>query len=79
MLKELKEGNKVCELQRALYGLKQASREWHTKIDAVLRKFGIMVSSADPCIYYKGQGKTILMIAIYVDDMIIASADLNEI
>lgn len=30
-------------------------------------------------VYYKGQGKDIFLIAIYVDDIIIVSADLNEI
>lgn len=79
MLKQLRTGNKVCHLQKALYGLRQASREWHARLDSELRKFDTTSSSGDPCVYYKGQEEDIFLIAIYVDDIIIVSADLNEI
>lgn len=79
MLKELKSGDKVCKLRKVLYSLKQAGREWHTKFDKELRKYGALSSSADPCVYYKGQGEDIILILTYVDDIIIASKDLSKI
>jgi len=57
MLEKLKSGDKVCRLQKSLYGLKQSSREWNTRIDEELRRFGATASKADSCIYYKGKGK----------------------
>lgn len=57
MLKELRTGDKVCRLQKALYGLKQAGREWYTRFDMELKKFGAVASNADPCVYYKDREK----------------------
>lgn len=60
---------KVCKLNRAVYGLKQAGRQWNLKLDAALKKFGLIRCKTDPCIYFSGNLK--LIIAIYVDDFLI--------
>ena len=71
----------VCKLQKSLYGLKQSARCWNLVLDSFLKSNGYVQSSADPCIYCKvmlKNGKRILMIiAIYVDDTILASNDIN--
>jgi Reverse transcriptase (RNA-dependent DNA polymerase)./Integrase core domain. len=73
MLQELKIGDKVCLLKKSLYGLRQAGRSWHEKLDEMLRNFGAISTNADPCVYYTGQGEDILLIAVYVDDILVAS------
>lgn len=60
---------RVCKLNRAIYGLKQAGRQWNIKLDAALRKFGLVKSKLDPCLYYSGNLNH--LVAIYVDDFLI--------
>lgn len=79
MINELQKGNKVCLLKKALYGLRQAGRCWNSKIDEVLIKFGARKSTADPCIYFKGEGENIILISIYVDDILAASRSKERI
>jgi hypothetical protein len=69
--------NKCLRLKKALYGLKQGSRVWNQKLDKAMKKFGLEQSKYDTCLYYKFQDKKILMVAVYVDDMLIFSNDTN--
>ena len=64
---------KVCKLNKGLYGLKQGARLWNEKIDGYLKSHGFVSSDADPCIYVKVNEGKILIIALYVDDTILAS------
>jgi transposase InsO family protein len=60
---------RVCRLKKSIYGLKQAGREWNTKLDAALIRYGLNKSKMDPCIYYLKNGS--LIVAVYVDDFLI--------
>ena len=63
----------VCKLRKGLYGLKQGGRIWNVKINKCLRTQGYTPSDEDPCIYVKfNKGKNVI-IALYVDDTVIAS------
>lgn len=66
---------KVCKLRKAIYGLKQAGRQWFKRIDAVIKEFGLTQSKNDQCIYYIRNTKITMILALYVDDIIIASND----
>lgn len=68
---------KVCRLNRALYGLKQSSRVWNQKLDAALKKFGLTQSNHDPCVYNLFKESNILIVAIYVDDFVIFSNNME--
>lgn len=57
---------------KALYGLKQAGRQWYTKLDTELKTIGFTSSLADPCVYMLAKGGVKIIIAIYVDDILIA-------
>ncbi|EPZ35682.1 Reverse transcriptase, RNA-dependent DNA polymerase domain-containing protein, partial [Rozella allomycis CSF55] len=68
-------GGKVWKLKKALYGLKQAGRQWNLHIDQDLRKAGFNKCKADWCIYFKKENKRIVIVALYVDDIIIMSEE----
>lgn len=68
-----KDGPLVWRLNKSLYGLKQAGRTWHQKIDVALKRRGLSTLDADHCIYVKRDSKIVLIIALYVDDLLIAS------
>lgn len=64
--------NRVCRLQRSLYGLKQAPRCWNTRFVNYLIRLKFKKSDADPCLFIKKEGGHTLLLALYVDDGIIA-------
>lgn len=78
MLEKIKKGDKVRLLRKALYGLKQTGRCWNERIDREISKFGGKKTDADPCMYVKGEGRNMLLIAIYVDNIIFASQNESE-
>lgn len=68
--------NMVCKLRKALYGLKQAPRQWYAKINSFLMEnLGYSNCPYEPCIYTKHDGAMTSLIALYVDDLLIASSD----
>ena len=69
----------VCKLNKALYGIRQASRIWNLKLHSALVKFGLKQCMADPCIYSRIDGKETVIIAIWVDDGLIAGSNMNII
>lgn len=69
---------KVCKLKRSLYGLKQAPRCWNNTITEYILEIGFKQSESDPCLFKRGEGKHKLILALYVDDGLIASASPEE-
>ena len=45
--------DKVCKLQRSIRGLNQASRSWNHRFDEVVKEFGFLQNSDEPCVYKK--------------------------
>lgn len=66
---------RVCKLIKSLYGLKQASRCWNRKFTSFIRKFDFKTSESDPCVFVRNGKNGTMILAIYVDDGIIASED----
>lgn len=67
------QGDKVCLLKKALYGLKQSGRQWYKKLDEKLQQLHLKPLDSDPCVYLSKSGKDITLVAIYVDDLIVAT------
>lgn len=66
--------NKIYRLHKAIYGLKQASKAWYEKINNVLcEKLMFTKSLSEPCVYYKSNNGSIIIIALYVDDILLFS------
>ena len=71
--------SKVCKLLKSLYGLKQAPRCWNQRMESFLMKHGFKVSAADPCLYIKISNGKKLLLALYVDDGLIAATDMQDL
>ena len=61
--------NAVLELKRAIYGLKQAGFEWNVTLVKRLLEQGFTRSKLDPCIFWKREGESIILLGVYVDDV----------
>lgn len=66
-----------CKLIKSMYGLKQSSRVWNQTLNDVLINAGLERLKTDQCIYssIEKDKKSVLLVAIYVDDILIFSND----
>ncbi|GJS72277.1 retrovirus-related pol polyprotein from transposon TNT 1-94 [Tanacetum coccineum] len=68
----LREEVYVYKLNKALYGLKQAPRAWYDILSKFLLSQEFSKGTVDPTVFIRTQGKDILLLQIYVDDIIFA-------
>lgn len=71
--------DKVYKLNKALYGLRQAPRAWNEKLNKVLEKLNFMKCSKEPSLYQKQEDEHLLLVAIYVDDLLVCGSSLSMI
>ena len=71
--------NLVCKLSCSLYGLKQSPRCWNFVLKDQLLDMGLNCSENDPCVYEGIIDSERVMLAVYVDDMILAATSENVI
>ncbi|CAB4008956.1 Hypothetical predicted protein, partial [Paramuricea clavata] len=72
----------VCRLRRSIYDLKQSPCCWNSVLDRKLKNMGFVQTTDDPCIYIKEEGGEIFIIAMYVDDILLAGKNgqkINEV
>ena len=69
----------VCQLKKSLYGLKQAPQAWYAKMDNFLLENGFSRCHSDNIVYTKKVGKSLIILVLYVDDLILTSSDPNLI
>ncbi|KAH9726184.1 hypothetical protein KPL70_008163 [Citrus sinensis] len=72
--------NHVCRLIKSLYGLKQSPRQWYKRFDQFIQGQKFTRSEHDHCVYFRrlSDGAFIYLL-LYVDDMLIASKNRDEI
>ncbi|GJU43230.1 retrovirus-related pol polyprotein from transposon TNT 1-94 [Tanacetum coccineum] len=68
--------NHVYKLKKALYGLKQAPRAWYDLLSSFLLSQKFSKGTVDPTLFTRKEGKDILLVQIYVDDIIFALTNL---
>ena len=69
----------MCRLKKALYGLKQAPRAWYDKIHAYLIAHGFCNTPTESTLHVKREGDVFLVIALYVDDMLLSGPNEEHI
>ena len=67
-----KKKDMVCLLKKSIYGLKQSPRCWNQTLHNQLMKMGFNQTESEPCIYVRNDGKDLILLAVYVDDLLLA-------
>ena len=76
---QIKNFDLVCRLTKSLYGLKQAPRAWNLRFETFIRSLGLMNSESDKCLYIGTDNDVLIYLLLYVDDIIIATNDLQKL
>jgi hypothetical protein len=66
-----------CHLRKSIYGLKQVSKQWYLKFNKTIRSFSFKENEEDNCIYAKFRSWKFIFLILYVDDILLASSDVN--
>ncbi|GJZ57444.1 retrovirus-related pol polyprotein from transposon TNT 1-94 [Tanacetum coccineum] len=66
--------NHMYKLKKALYGLKQAPHAWYNMLSSFLISQDFSKGSMDPTLFIRKEGKELLLVQIYVDDIIFAAS-----
>ncbi|GKF42230.1 retrovirus-related pol polyprotein from transposon TNT 1-94, partial [Tanacetum coccineum] len=74
---DLDNPNHVYKLKKALYGLKQAPRAWYDMLSSFMISQDFSKGSVDPTLFTHKEGKELLLVQIYVDDIIFAASTLK--
>ena len=71
--------NIACKLERSLYGLKQAPRCWNLKFTKFLNKYNLKECEADKCVFVGKFENDIVYLALFVDDGLVASNNVETL
>jgi hypothetical protein len=66
-----------CRLNKSIYELKQASKQWYLKFNDRIKKIGFEENVEDNCVYTKFNNGKYIFLILYVDDILLASSDIN--
>ncbi|CAM9693554.1 unnamed protein product [Heterosigma akashiwo] len=66
--------DKVWKLNKALYGLRQSPRVWYMELHDHLLSLGFQRSGHESCLYIRREGGSELMVAVYVDDLVVSGS-----
>ncbi|GJU80927.1 retrovirus-related pol polyprotein from transposon TNT 1-94 [Tanacetum coccineum] len=66
--------NHIYKLKKDLYGLKQAPRAWYDMLSSFLISQDFSKGSVNPTLFIHREGKELLLVQIYVDDIIFAAS-----
>lgn len=70
---------KVYKLIKALYGLRQAPRAWYARLSRCLEELGFIRCPYEHAVYTRREGKEVLVVAVYVDDLLITGTNVDNI
>lgn len=68
-----KEEHKVYRLLKALYGLRQSPRAWYSHLNKYLKSLGLSRCPYDHAVYTKREGPECLIVAVYIDDLLLVT------
>lgn len=67
----------MYKLDKAFYGLKQAPRAWYKRLSKFLLEHGHTRGKIDNTLFLKTNGKELLVMQVYVNDIIFGSTNMN--
>jgi hypothetical protein len=67
-----RDGSMIVKLRSALYGLPESGALWYRRVCASLRDLGFSPTSTDPCVFTRRNAAGQAIIALYVDDILLA-------
>ena len=67
----------VWKLKKFIYELKQTSRQWYYKFYQVIISFDFKMNIVDACIYQKFSESKYIFLVLYIDDILLASNDID--
>lgn len=65
----------VCKLKKAIYGLRQAPRSWYSRFSMFIVSQGFKLCHLDNSLFVKRSNKSIIILLIYIDDILITGSD----
>ena len=65
----------ILVIHKALYGLKSSGMRWSQRIRDIMLELNLTPCKADPCVWLRKMRDKYKYIAIYVDDLLIASQE----
>ena len=71
--KPVSDSRYACKLVRSIYGLKQSGRRWENRLVEELTRLGFIRCKIDPCLWKYAEGRNILLLTVYVDDLVMAT------
>jgi hypothetical protein len=69
--------HKVCKLYKIFYGFTQSPRVWYERIDSFILTSNFKKNVANTNVYILTQDNRFMILALYVDDAILISNDVN--
>lgn len=73
-----KEGT-ICKLRKSLYGLKSSPKNWNDKFHNLMQNLSFSRSEYEYCLYIKVNEKGRIYILLYVDDLLLAGTNDQEV
>jgi hypothetical protein len=71
-------GTGVWRLKKGLYGLRQSGRQWYMCIHKVYTELGYTRCESDWCVYWRRRNGILVIIAMSVDDLLLAAGSVAE-
>ncbi len=71
--------SEICRLNKGMYGIYQGSRMWNKTLHDALIDYGFTQSSVDPCVYHQITNSHYLIIAVWVDDGLVAGSSMDVV
>ena len=69
--------NVVYKLKKSIYSFKQLFHQLYHKFHQVITLFSFEEKAVDECIYHKFSGSKFIFLVLYVDDIVLASSDID--
>jgi hypothetical protein len=66
--------HRMYKLRKALYGLKQTPRAWYGMLRGFMFERGFEMGKVDQILFLLRQGRDILIVQVYVDDIVFGSS-----